>query len=202
MASRTARVKQFITRKACAMLTLLIDPDELLDTLQPQTRQSRREEIREKRIKDNRLRKTRRVSLDHPAPATSKKERAKAAYRHEARSARAKKIGFSDHCLHVAGMIVRIASDLERLADEERQWFADGNPGLVDSLARVHHVVDKYRLAGSPTAVYERQVIEAALELCKLDMLIEIQESVGYVRLNVLKEATYWRKGFSRLRAA
>lgn len=184
------------------MLSLLIDPEELLEDgeLQLQTRQSRRELVRNK-IKDSERRRKFNQSAA-ATPALSKEGKAKAAHKAKRREQRQRKISFRDHCYQVADMISRIAVDLESNGvDEEKQWLK-GHDGLVDALARDHQVVNKYRPAGSSVTHYERRVINGALAICELDLIVQVEKQLGYHRLRPLGEAGFNHPSFTRLRAA
>jgi|GEM_PF-3929047 len=182
------------------MLSLLIGPDHDLDEAsQPQTRQSRREIIREKE-RDAANRKKLNQAQAQPRDE-SKKGRKKTARLDKQRKAQLQRVSFADHCYHVAEMIVKTAKDLEGLANEEQQWF-EGYDGLVDTLARQHQVVDKYRSVYSPTSKYERRVIAGALAICELDKLIDIEKKMGWWRLRAINNPIYRYTTITRLRAA
>ncbi len=173
------------------MLSLLIDPEELLEDgeLQLQTRQSRRELVRNK-IKDSERRRKFNQSAA-AAPALSKEGKAKAAHKAKRREQRQRKISFRDHCYQVADMISRIAVDLESNGvDEEKQWLK-GHDGLVDALARDHQVVE-----------FGVGDLDAALAICELDLLVQVEKQLGYHRLKPLGEAGFNHPSFTRLRAA
>lgn len=191
MASNPARSSSL--RGRCAMLSLLIDSDEaLVETLQQQTKQARRETIRKKEIESARR--------DSP-PSAKKPSKAEFAKIRRSQKQRDANDKLANHCYVVAQMIKGIAEDIEQLSDEKDKWF-NSHDHLVDALARQHNVVDKFRAALSTITRYERRVINGALMLCELDNLLVIEKYGDWLRLRPGSTPGYISTNGRRLRAA